>query len=303
MRAPLPLLPLLIALAQPLAAGCSGIAVALVEGAVTGGGLGFASDDDPDLVRDAAPFALKTIEGLLSADPRDPELLLAATSGFTQYAYAFVQQDAERLDEEDLRESRRLYERARKLYLRARVYGMRGLSALAGGFRRTFARDRKAAVKLLDADAVPLLYWTAAAWAAHISISKHDAKLLGELPDMEALMARALELDPDWGAGAIHEFYIAYEGGRDESQGGSVERARRHFERAVALSRGRRVGPWVSWAESVSARKQNKPEFVAHLDRAIAFDANEAPEFRLVNLISQDRARRLKARAEDLFAE
>jgi TRAP transporter T-component len=40
---------------------------------------------------------------------------LAQARGLTQYAYAFVQQEAEEAEERDLAESRRLEERARRL--------------------------------------------------------------------------------------------------------------------------------------------------------------------------------------------
>ncbi len=46
----------------------------------------FAEDNDPELVRDAIPFALKTAEALLAETPEHEGLLLTACKGFTQYA-------------------------------------------------------------------------------------------------------------------------------------------------------------------------------------------------------------------------
>jgi predicted anti-sigma-YlaC factor YlaD len=301
---PLALAACLLATVCATGAGCvRSIAINAAADALAGSGGAFARDDDPRLVRDAIPFALKTIEGLVDAAPEHPGLLLSAASGFTQYAYAFVRRDAELLDEERPSEAKPVYARARKLYRRARAYGMRGLDVHAEGFAAEFRRDRRSALARLEAGAVPLLYWTAVAWAAEISISKDDAKVLGEQPDMEALMARALALDPDWGEGAIHEFYIAYDGGRSEAIGGSVARAKDHYDAALRLSKGRRVGPHVSWAESVEVQRQDKKKFLELLDRALAYDVDESPETRLVNILSQERARWLKGRVEDLFAE
>ena len=45
----------------------------------------FASDEDPELVGDALPFALKLMEGLLDQVPNHRGLLCATSSGFTQY--------------------------------------------------------------------------------------------------------------------------------------------------------------------------------------------------------------------------
>src|SRR5512139_2468375 len=73
--------------------GCSikKMAINTVGDALAESGSSFASDDDPELVAAAVPFGLKTIESLIVQSPRHKGLLLAACSGFTQYAYAFVQ--------------------------------------------------------------------------------------------------------------------------------------------------------------------------------------------------------------------
>lgn len=86
-----------------LGAGCSlkRLAVNRVGDALAGGGTTFAADDDPELVRAAVPFSLKLMESLLAESPRHQGLLLAACSGFTEYAYAFVQQDADELEDQD----------------------------------------------------------------------------------------------------------------------------------------------------------------------------------------------------------
>src|SRR5215472_16229933 len=97
-------LSLVLLLALVFTPGCSirRIAVNKVGDALAGGGSTFASDDDPELVKAAVPFSLKLMESLLNENPRHEGLLFATASGFTQYAYAFVQQDAEELEEKDL---------------------------------------------------------------------------------------------------------------------------------------------------------------------------------------------------------
>src|SRR6185295_13597319 len=84
--------------------GCSfrRLAVNKLGDALASGGTTFASDDDPELVKAAVPFSLKLMESLLNESPKHKGLLFAASSGFTQYAYAFVQQDAEELEEKDV---------------------------------------------------------------------------------------------------------------------------------------------------------------------------------------------------------
>src|SRR5205807_290979 len=90
-------------------------------------GTTYAADDDPELIAQAAPFSLKLIESLLESSPKHEGLLLAAASGFTQYSYAWVQQRADFVEDTSVARAAALRLRARKLDLRARDYGLRGL--------------------------------------------------------------------------------------------------------------------------------------------------------------------------------
>jgi predicted anti-sigma-YlaC factor YlaD len=281
-------------------ASCTRIVVNRVGSALNSQGSVFAAEDDPELVREAIPFGVKTLEALLEASPQNENLLLAAASGFTQYAYAFVLQDAQMLEDSQPAKAKEKLERAKRLFQRAWRYGFRGMEARHKGFGKGFATDRTAALSSLGNGDVPLLYWTAAALVAQISISKDDMKLVGRLPEVEALMGKALELDEGWNDGAIHEFYVAYEDGRSA---GSLARARLHYERVLALTQQQKLPPLVSWAEGVAVQQQDRKCFHDLLDQVIAFDADSAPRFRLVNLIAQRRARWLKSRAADLFLE
>jgi len=293
----------------PLLAACFLLAcsprsyvVSRMADAASSGGDVFARDDDPELVRDAVPFALKAMESLLSSKPDHKGLLAALCKGFTQYAVAFVRQDAEEARDPAVR--REGMERARRLLLRARGYGMRGLSVGRDGFATALAEDPAGACARVGAEDVALLYWTGAAWSLAVSTSPDDPSLLADLPKIEALMRRALATDERYDDGAVHEFFVAFEGGRPEAMGGSVDRARRHMERAMALSGGRKVSPLVTFAETVSVRTQDRKGFLELLDRALAFDARSAsPEHRMGNLVSQRRARWLKGRVDDLFLD
>ncbi|MCL4806895.1 MAG: TRAP transporter TatT component family protein [Thermoanaerobaculia bacterium] len=297
----------LLLVAALLASGCSArkVAVNALGNALAAGGDTYATDDDPELVAAAVPFGLKTIEALLAESPRHEGLLLAAASGFTQYAFAFVQAEADYVEEKDLARATGLRARARRLYARALGYGLRGLEARHPGFEAGLRDDAlrgKTLAATTKAD-VPLLYWTGAAWGAAISLSKENAELTADQGLAEALERRALALDEAFGQGTIHDFFIAFEGGRPAAAGGSVERARKHLERAVALSSGRRAAPYVSFAESVSVGAQNRAEFEEMLEKALAVDPDAVPELRLANTVSQRRAAWLLARADELFLE
>ncbi len=290
-----------------IAAGCSSLqrlAVNKAGDALAQGGSVYAGDDDPELVWQAVPFGLKTIESLLAQSPRHQGLLLAAASGFTEYAYGALQQEADFVEAKDLARATELRNRARKLYLRALGYGFRGLEVQLSDLRRQLQADPDPAHALAGTTKgqVPLLYWTGAAWGAAIAISKDDPELTADQSRAAGLIQRGLALDEGFEAGAGHDFMIAYEGGR-ASVGGSIEKARRHLQRALELSHGHRAAPLVSFAEAVSVGRQDKAEFKQLLGQALAVDVDAAPELRLANLLAQRRARWLLGRLDELFVE
>jgi predicted anti-sigma-YlaC factor YlaD len=294
---------LLLSLALSCAGGCSirRYAINKAADALAASGSTFASDDDPDLVKAAAPFSLKLMESLLAESPRHPGLLTAAASGFTQYAYAFVQEDADQAETTDLTTAEALRTRARRLYLRAKAYGLRGLEVKHPGFGAALLANPRPTARTIGKAEVPLLYWTAAAWASAISLSKDNPEIVGQIPAMEALIDRALELNESYADGAIHSFLISYEMSRPGAAGDPAVRARKHYDRAVELSHGTDASPYVALAEAVTIQTQNVKEFESLLNQALAINADARPENRLVNTVMQKRARWLLSRKSELF--
>jgi predicted anti-sigma-YlaC factor YlaD len=220
------------------------------------------------------------------------------------YSYAYVAYDAELMAEEDLDRAIAMRRRARRLYLRAAHYGFHALERNHPGFEHALTTNPAAAVAAIGskrrADDVPLLYWTAAALGLAISVSINDAGMLARLPEVEAMLDRALALDEAWDGGALHEFKVVLAG----SQGGkSGDRAAidTHYTRALELSKGESAGLFVAYAEAVSLPAQNKQEFRAMLERALAVDPDRQPRDRLATLVSQRRARWLLNRIDDLI--
>lgn len=273
----------------------------LADSLASQGTSSFATDDDPELVGDALPFALKLMEGLLDQVPQHRGLLFATSSGFTQYSYVWVQQPADETEQQDVERARGMRLRARKLYLRARDFGIRGLEVKHRGFGEKLRHDPKSAVHVTNKKDVPLLYWTAASWGAAISVSKDNPDLVADQPIVEALIDRALQLDADFDNGAIHIFLITYESARQGAEGDFAVRSRDHFNHGVELTGGQLASPYVSLAETVCISKQDRTEFESLLKRALSIDPSAKPEWRLNNIVMQRRARWLLSREDDLF--
>ena len=285
--------------------GCS-IKMMAVNGlgdAMAAGGDTYSSDDDPELIKAATPFTLKLMESLLDQNPHHKGLLLATSSGFTQFSRAFVHLEGDELEDTNLDAAIARWDRAARLYLRARDYGLRGLELEHDGFGQMLRSDLEAAVAVTDSEDVPQLYWTAVSWIAAISLSADDTDLIGDLPVADALIDRALELDESFEDGAIHVFLITYEMSRQGGTGDPATRARRHFERAMELSDGQLAQPLVALAEAVAVPEQSRQEFESLLYRALAIDPDARPEWRMNNLIYQRRARWLLARTDRLILD
>ena len=90
---------------------------------------------------------------------------------------------------------------------------------------------------------------------------------------------------------AVHDLFVSFYASVPAELGGSEERARRHFSRAVELSKGLSLGPYLSLASSVSVKNQDLEEFRRLLGTALAIDVNADPSGRLQNVISQRKAR------------
>lgn len=286
--------------------GCSvkRMAINKIGDSLVSGSSTFDTDDDPVLVGQALPFALKLIETLQLQAPKNQNLLLAATQDFTEYSYAFVEEPADELADTDRARSQAMQERARRLYLRARDYGRRDLDLRYPGVWEALEKQGGGALaRVKRKQDVPLLYWTAAAEGKAITESKGDPAMIAQLPTVEGLLTRAMALDADWSAGALDEFAISLEASRtDETRDAALANMRRYYDRALALSGGNDASLFVTYAESASVLAQDRSQFNQLLERALAVNPDAHPGNRLENLIAQRRARWLQAHGDDLIA-
>jgi predicted anti-sigma-YlaC factor YlaD len=287
-----------------LLASCSvqTIAINSLSGVLAEGNSVFESDNDPDFVAEALPFSLKLIDTLLTKQPDNQGLLLAAASGYVFYGYAYLNRDSERLSLEDIDAARTLRMRARNLFLRAHDYATRALEVDYPGIQTVLFADPEAAVSAVSADSrrnVELLYWNAASLGLAISAARNDSALLARGPEVQAQLERALEIDESWDEGALHEFAIS-SAALTHIDTDAIER---HFERALMLSEGKRASLFISYAEATALPRQERARFVDLLDRALSIDVDLYPDLRLVNTVAQQRATWLLGNLDEMFLE
>lgn len=313
-----------------LVTGCSinQIAINAVANVLSGdgGGSTFTTDDDPELVGASLPFALKMYETILDQTPDHEGLLLATGSGFISYANAFVATPASMLSFEQWEKQQADQIRAKKLYLRGRDYLIHALDVRYPGFSDALESTEPDAAEQLqvfldemDSDDVPYLYWTGAGWVAAFSLDAFDLALAFTVTKAHALVLRALELDEAYSDGTIHDFLVQYYASLPPSMGGDKEKAEFHHQRALELADGRLAGPYVSYAESVVLPRQASvemgddleayaaeiqavaDEFVSLMEQALAVDPDAYPNARLVNILTQRKARWYLEHLEEFF--
>ena len=301
-----------LAVSALLVTGCSinRLAVKAVTGVLTGGGGSgaFGRDDDPELVAQALPFALKLYESLLDADPANPALLLATGSAYTMYGYAFVQAPADLLSDEEVDRQGAEIARARKLLLRGRDFVFRALELkYPGRFMSYVSGELTAGTDLIgkldfaNRRDIDYFYWAAASWMAAVSAAQFDLSLIVTVPKAIAIARKVLSWDDAYGGGSVHDLLVSYYGAGLDPDPKWKDRAREHYERTLELSRGTKAGIHLSYAMAVTVPEQDVEAFKALMGKALAVDLDLAPDGRLENVIAQRKARWLLDNIEKYF--
>jgi predicted anti-sigma-YlaC factor YlaD len=149
---------------------------------------------------------------------------------------------------------------------------------------------------------VGLLYWAVAGGLSAYSIDILDYGLSVNIPQWNAMIQRAYELDPNYSTAALDEFFIIYYASLPELLGGDPEKAEYHYKLAIKKTGGNSAGAYVSYAQSVCIPAQNYDDFKDCLEKALAIDPDKDTSTRLVNIISQQKARWLLDNAWTYFS-
>ena len=235
----------------------------------------YGTDEDPELVRDALPFGLKTMESLLAVVPDHEGLLLSLCRGFTSYSNAFVQSEGDLLVNTDYPRSVQLHERALKLYLRAqRLRAARARAAPPRHRRRSCGSiRRRRRPRIQKRDLPHALLDRRLLGLGHLARQGPRRSCWPTCRPIRALMERGLALDEAL-RGRRHPRGAHRCSTRCPSRWAAPRRARAaHFARAVELSQRhqglalRHAGP-----DRLACSGRTAREFEALLNRALEFD-------------------------------
>ena len=246
-------------------------------------------ETDLGLARASMPANLKMLEALLVADPATRRIRCRRRWGFmaTRWHSSSLMTRSVRPACIDAR-ARMPWSHSNELAV--------SVEAVLTGDTATFERT----LATLNTEDVPALFWTASTWGKWIELQLNDPARLAELPRVEALMQRVLDLDETYYYGGVHLFFGAYYGGRAPMFGGDFARAAKHFDRAAAINHNQLLLVDVYRARYLLRQMGERAAFHSTLTRVVEASVND-PELNLANAVAKQEAAALLTQEKDLF--
>jgi hypothetical protein len=264
------------------------------------------AETDVDVARAAAPAMLKLVEGLLETAPHDRALLEIVARGWSEYAFAFLEDDLESLpnDARHADERQRLTSRASALYDRGFGFAARilaeedaalakALTADVGTLEQELARASK--------EAVPGLLFAGLALASAVNLNRTDPSRAVDLPKALALLERSRQLDPSYYFGGAPMVLGMIYCSAPRAAGGDPERGRRYFAESMAQTSGQYLLPPVMAARMCDVHEGARARFEKTLRAALAAPPTVERRFHLGNEVAKRRAARYLAEVDRSF--
>ncbi len=240
------------------------------------------------LIRRGMPSYLMLIDGMLEALPDNKRLLISAAQLYASYASAFIQ------DEDQIY--------ATALYARARDYALRALEQ--NGFNNPVTRpfdDFEIGMYDLGEKDVPYIFWAASCWGSWISLNQGSMEAMAELPRVELLMKRVLELDEAFYYGGAHIFMGVLDASRPRLAGGDLDRARDHFLKAIELGDEKFLMARIYYADYYAKKAFDRDLFISILEKILEIPADITPELTLLNTVAHTKAKEMLNQADEYF--
>jgi len=240
------------------------------------------------LIRRGMPAYLMLIDGMVEALPDNKHLLINAAQLYAAYASAFIQ-------DED-----KAY--ARTLFARARDYALRALEQ--NGFKNPSTGsfdDFETRLPDLGKKDLPYVFWAASCWGSWISLSQGSMEAMAELPRVEMMMKKVLELDEAFYYGGAHIFMGVLDASRPRVAGGDLDRARDHFLKAIELGDGKFLMARVYYADYYAKKAFDRELFISILEKVLEIPADITPELTLLNTVAHTKAKELLDQVDEYF--
>lgn len=267
--------------------GCSSMMSSAASGLADNLSSAVLNQNDPETVRDGAPAYLLLLDSFLEGSPDDPALNAAAANLYASYGAVFA---------DDPERARRLTERARKYSSTALCATYKPSCEWSGMQYEDFV----ATLDGLDTRDADLVYAHGLASLAYIRAHSDDYVALAELPNMQALLARYLEISDGESDASVYVYLGILATLRPPALGGEMDKGREYFERAIELTDGKDLSAKVEYARGYARTLYERDLHDRLLNEVMAADP-EVPGFTLTNVMAQRDAVDLLATADDYF--
>jgi tetratricopeptide (TPR) repeat protein len=278
---------LLLAFASLSLGGCASLLSSAASGLADNLSSAILNQDDPETVRAGAPSYMLLLDSFLEGDPDNRELLASAATLYASYGAVFADDPV----------------RASRLTTRARNYAQEAMCesyAASCAWPDANYDEFVATLDGVTARQSEYLYAYGFATLAYLRAHSDDWNSLAELPQVEALFNRYLEIAGDEVDGTVHTYMGILLTLRPPSLGGRPEEAREHFEKAIALSDGRDLSAKVEYAKGYAKLLYERDLHDRLLGEVI--DASPyADGLTLSNVMAREEAEQLLAEADDYF--
>ena len=243
---------------------------------------------DLRILREGMPAYLMLIDGMIQAWPDNEKLLIVAAQSYSSFASLFIEDQDK--------------EYANLLYGRGKQYALRSLEirGLKEPLQKPFD-DFIEGLQRLGKKDVPYLFWTATCWANWILLNLDSMEAVSELPRVEWMMNRVLDLDEGFYYGGPHLFMGIWLASRPKIAGGDLGKAQEHFLKALSFGQGKFLMAHVYYAKYYAKKIMNKEIFISTLQKVLETPVNIEPELTLMNSVAQKMAKELLEHAEDYF--
>jgi hypothetical protein len=124
---------------------------------------------------------------------------------------------------------------------------------------------------------------------------------LAELPRVESMMQRVLELDEGFYYGGPHLFWGIWFASRPKIAGGDLKKAQAHFLRAFEFGKGKFLMAYVYYANVYARQTLDKDLYISTLQTVLNTPADTLPELTLLNTVAKKKAKELLDRVEEYF--
>ena len=253
-------------------------------------GVARASSQQSDLriLREGMPAYLMLIDGMIQTLPDNEQLLIAGAQSYSSFASLFVEDQDK--------------EFANLLYMKGRQYALRSLER--AGFKDPLQRpfdDFNRGLDRLGKKDVPILFWTATCWANWIRHNLDSMEALSELPRVEAMMKRVLELDEGYYYGGAHLFMGIWLASRPKIAGGDLKKAKDHFLKSLDFGKGKFLMAYVYYANYYARRALEKDLFISTLQKVLETPADVSQDLTLLNTEAKREAKELLDHIEEYF--